>query len=77
MNSDDQKSYENTKISLEKLGMKYSNARLAGTVLATFTVLLILIPSLSGNFSVQQKSVAALLSGMFGVTSIEAFRRSF
>ena len=51
-------------------------ARITGLSLAILAITLILVPSF-GNFSNQQKSVAAFLTGMFGFTSIEAFRRSF
>lgn len=62
---------------LERLRQKQFGARIAGTTLALFAIFLTLAPSSLGNFSIQQKSVAALLTGMFGFTSIEAFRRSF
>lgn len=57
---------------------KRLNAITAGTVLAMFAILLTLAPSDNNfSFSIQQKNVAALLAGMFGFTSVEAFRRSF
>jgi hypothetical protein len=62
---------------LKGLRQKQSGARIAGTTLAAFAIFLTLVPPSFDNFSVQQKSVSALLAGMFGFTSIEAFRRSF
>jgi hypothetical protein len=62
---------------LAGLRQKQSGARMAGITLAFFAILLTLAPSSFVDFSIQQKSVAALLAGMFGFTSIEAFRRSF
>lgn len=68
---------ESNQRNLEVLRQRQMGARLAGITLATFALLLTVTPSSFNNFSIQQKSVAALLAGMFGFTSIEAFRRSF
>lgn len=62
---------------LEVFNRRQHRARTAGITLAFFAILLTLTPSFIRDFSIQQKSVAALLTGMFGFTSIEAFRRSF
>jgi hypothetical protein len=64
-------------IRLRKDRQNQVGAKFAGTTLAMFAIFLTFAPSSVGNFSIQQKSVAALLAGMFGFTSIEAFRRSF
>ncbi|MEP0873204.1 hypothetical protein NDA01_25920 [Trichocoleus desertorum AS-A10] len=61
---------------LQEVRLKKKQAFMAGIFLASLSAALTINISARSDL-IQQKNVAALLSGMFGFASIEAFRRSF